>query len=297
MNPRSEPHAFDAPQHFGADHPGRVSALRYYLEIARRRKLAVIAAFLTPLGAAVALGFLKPELYQGGAQVVLNRQNLANALTNTPDPASYANDFLRVVQTQAAIARSPDVARRVVRAVPEADLTFRQLISQSTVESQRDTDLLQFRVWHADRRAAADLTTAYAEQFVAYRRQQDTASLQDARAQLDRRLTQLERDAASNRQLISQLAAKEQELRTLEALQTSNVTVTARAAGARQISPRPKKYLILGLLAGLGLAAAVAWALEALDTRIRSAEEIEQRLGVPFIACRAPLPTISPAVW
>src|SRR4051794_14232383 len=126
----------------------QVSALRHYLTIALRRRWLVLACLVMPLGAAVGYSLTQPKLYRGGAQVVLSRQNLANALTNTPDPTSQANDFLRIVQTQADIARSPIVAQRVLRAVRRSGWTFQQFLEHSSVEPKRDADLLVFRVWN-----------------------------------------------------------------------------------------------------------------------------------------------------
>jgi capsular polysaccharide biosynthesis protein len=129
---------------------GRLPVLRHYVDIARRRKAVIFLCVALGLAGSVALTLHKKNLYQGGAQVVLSRQNLANALTGTPDPTAQANDFLRVVQTQADIARSPDVAERVVKAVPEAGLTFKQFLATSDVKTQQAYVILRFTAENSD---------------------------------------------------------------------------------------------------------------------------------------------------
>lgn len=271
-----------------------ISALSRYIAVARRRKLLVALCIVLPLLAAVVYSLSKDELYQGDAQVVINRQNLANTLTGTQDPASFANDFIRIVQTQADVARSPAVAMRVVREVPEAHLTYKEFLARSSVDPALDADIISFHVSDGSVALATKLTTAYANAFVDYRRHLDTSAVKHARLQLERRIATLSGVPGINRKLISQLNAKDEQLRTIEALETANATVVARADGAEKIAPKPVKYLIVALFGGVILAIAAAWAFEALDTRVRSASEVEERLGVPLLAHLGPPPTDLP---
>lgn len=268
--------ATDAPH--GSESP---SALRFYLGVLRRRRTAALLGGLIPIALAIAATLHETSLYQGSAQVAINRQNLANALTGTPDPTSQANDFLRVVQTQADIARSPVIAAAVVRQFPQARLTAQGFLSHSVATPLRDADLITFQVSDHDPKLALQLTNAYARQFTEYRRTLDTASIERAKAQIDARLAQLK---GQNSPLESGLASKSLELQTLETLQTSNAVLTNTATKAAQIAPRTKRNIALGLIAGLLLAALFAWLRETLDTRVRRSDEIEERLGFPLLA-------------
>jgi succinoglycan biosynthesis transport protein ExoP len=75
----------------------------------------------------------------------------------------------------------------------------------------------------------------------------------------------------------------------MEALQTSNAFVVREAERAEQVAPRPLRngLLAFGIGAVLGIALAFLW--QALDTRVRSAEEIGMRLRLPLLA-RLPEP-------
>jgi Mrp family chromosome partitioning ATPase len=129
----------------------------------------------------------------------------------------------------------------------------------------------------------------YANQFKIYRREIDTTSIERARIEVEKRIAQLEQQAKPNTALYTSLVDKEQQLATMEALQTSNAFVVHSAEDAELVQPRPLRNGILGLALALVLGLGLAFLREALDTRIRSADELEQQLGVPLLA-RIPEP-------
>jgi succinoglycan biosynthesis transport protein ExoP len=75
----------------------------------------------------------------------------------------------------------------------------------------------------------------------------------------------------------------------MEALRTSNASVVRSAQEADQVQPRPVRNAVLGLLLGLGLGIGVAFLWEALDTRVRSTDDVSDGLGLPLLA-RLPEP-------
>ena len=80
------------------------------------------------------------------------------------------------------------------------------------------------------------------------------------------------------------LQQKDQELATLQALQTSRLSVTRAAAKAYQVAPRPKRAAALGIFLGLVVGIGLMFLLEALDTRVRSGAEIAERLDLPLLS-------------
>ena len=263
--------------------------LRDYLQILRRRRRIVLATLIAvPLAVAI-LSFIQEPQYQASAEVLLSRQNLANTLTGTPDPVFQSGEFQRIAQTQADLASAPVVAKRVLAAggLPRRDPN--DFSESSSVLAKADSDLLEFSVTDQSETLAIRLATEYARQFTIYRRELDTFALQRARTELARSIQQLVRERKEESQLYSRLVDKEQQLRTLEALQTSNAFVVRPADEAEQIQPRPVRNvsiaLVLGGLLGLGL----AFLRESLDTRVRSADEITELLGLPLLA-RIPEP-------
>jgi capsular exopolysaccharide synthesis family protein len=66
-------------------------------------------------------------------------------------------------------------------------------------------------------------------------------------------------------------------------------TLVRPADGAGKIKPTPKRNGLIGAVFGLLLGCGFAFGLEAIDKRIRSEREIEERLGLPLLS-RLPSP-------
>jgi Mrp family chromosome partitioning ATPase len=259
------------------------SSIAHYLAVLRRRKWILLPALvLLPL-AALAFSLRQEPLYQASAEVLISRQNLAAALTGVQDP-SLGQQADRLSQTHAELARVPEVAERVLRTTDVADLSANDFLTSSTVSSKPNSDLLLFTVTDPVAADAIALASAYATAYADYRAELDTASIERAREGVRDRMDELERSGERRSALFASLADKEQQLRTLEALQTANVAVVRTATDATQVQPRPVRNVVLGLLLGLGLGVALAFLWEALDTRIRRAEEIERGLQIPLLA-------------
>jgi Mrp family chromosome partitioning ATPase len=273
---------------FGRDFSDSTT-LRDYLNVVRRRKWIILQALVLVPAAAVFFSLQQERLYQASAEVLIGRQNLAASLTGTVDPTVYQQAD-RIIQTQASLARVPDVARRVLQEAGIAGSeTPKGFLSRSSVSAKQNADLLEFKVTDPSPWRAAELATVYANQFKTYRREIDTASLERARSEVAKRIAQLERGAKPNSALYASLVDKEQQLATMEALQTSNAFVVHSAEDADLVQPRPLRNGILGLALALVLGLGLAFLREALDTRIRSVDELEQQLGVPLLA-RIPEP-------
>src|SRR5438477_12368900 len=97
----------------GAAASARATTLRDYLRVARRRKWSIAqAVVLVPL-VAVALSLHQRTMYRASAEVLLATQNVANQLNGINDP-TLMQDADRRAQTQADLARVPDVARHAL---------------------------------------------------------------------------------------------------------------------------------------------------------------------------------------
>ena len=112
--------------------------------------------------------------------------------------------------------------------------------------------------------------------------QLDTASLVAARKELRGRIDELEQTRVHRaRRSLAGLIESEQQLRTMEALQTANASLLRPASGAAQIQPRAKRTAVLGVMLGLMLGIGLAFARDALDTRVRSADGDRRRARDP----------------
>jgi Mrp family chromosome partitioning ATPase len=268
-------------------HHHHEAAIRDYLRILWQRKwIALIPIVLVPL-AALYFSFKQERLYQASSEVSVRSQN--SALTVLGLPATY-EDPDRFLQDQIELARTYAVATRVA-AIAGNDVSPGEVLAGSSVEKKSDSNVLIFRVTKGDPDLAARISAAYARGFAQYKREQDAGAFRRARQQLDRQIADLgpvgRRSALfENYQTLLQ---QRQQLTILENLQENNTAVLRAASGAGQTQPRPKRNAALGFGLGIFLGIGLAFLWHALDTRVRSADQIGASLGLPLLG-RIPTP-------
>ena len=261
---------------------GNQRTLLDYGAILRRRKwVALLPLILVPL-IAYAYSMQQEKRYTASSEVLLSRQDVSSTLAGVTNSDIFT-DPTRFAETQAALARVPEVARRTLVAAHVRALTPGQLLRDSSVTPHSNADILSFTVKAGDPDLAVRLATAYAHAFSAYRLELSTANLANARADLERSLDALRKQNATGTPLYNSLTQKAQELKTMELLQTKPTVVT-NADSASQVAPAPRRSALLGAAFGLilGLGAAFLW--EALDRRVRDEEEVASILGLPLLA-------------
>ncbi|WP_217921316.1 polysaccharide biosynthesis tyrosine autokinase [Miltoncostaea oceani] len=262
-------------------------ALKRILAILRRRWwIVALAAVIVPV-VAVFISSRQDPVYQSSADVLINQQNLAAVLTGTTD-FSISRDPARITETQARIARSPEVAKLTVETVGVPELGAGGLLGSSSVTPDSKSDLLTFSVSQGDADLAGRLATEYARQYIAYRLRLDTSAIAEARTELAGRIAEVRAEGGSDA-LLTELTGNLQTLQTLSSLQTSNAVMVREAGSGSQTSPNPRRNGLLGLGLGLILGVGLAFLRESLDNRVRSAEEISDRLGLTLLA-RLPEP-------
>jgi polysaccharide biosynthesis transport protein len=259
--------------------------LRSYLSVLWRRKLLILPLIIIVPTVAYFLQSQKPPLYHASADVLLSRTSLSDALAGIDDPNIFQPE--RDARNQVEVARAPDLAEQVVDAADVDGLTGRTFLEDSSVEPVEDTDLLRFTVASGDEDEAVELATEYADQYITYRLGLDTKALQEALAALADKLE----DTTPGSSLYNAILAKQQQFETAAALQTANAVLIHPATEATQVEPRPRRAAILGLLAAIVLGLGLAFVYDALDLRVRSADEVADLLDLPLLG-KLPRPSV-----
>jgi Mrp family chromosome partitioning ATPase/capsular polysaccharide biosynthesis protein len=273
------------------ENPGHEArSLGDYLHVVRRRKwliLTISAAFLV---AAIVRSSQQDPLYSASSEVLLSRAPVPTEIAPGTDQ-TFSSQPDRVAKTEAAVAAVPAVAARVLREARVSDMTVEQFLAHSSATAKTDADLLVLSVRAGNAEEAAKLASEYADQFSEYRKELDTNALHQARLDLEDRIDQLRASKDADKAVIADLEGQAQQLGTAEALATGNTSVirSPTTADATKIRPRPLRDAVLAGAIGLLLGIVVAFLRDAVDTRIRSADEIGDRLGVPLLA-RIPEP-------
>lgn len=247
-------------------HAGHAATLRDYLHVVRRRKWIILLAVVLVPAAAIALSLHQQKLYQASAQVLLSTQNLAAQLTGTQN-TGINEPQSEIVQTQAQVARVPEIAYRVLVRVPGAGLTTQGFLGESSVSASATADLLTFHVVNHRPSLAKRLVDEYARQYTIYRRRLDTAAIHAALINVDARIARLVKAGGAHSSLYSSLVDHQQTLATMSALQTGNAVVVQLADNVVKTQPKTNRNAILGLFLGIVLGLGLGFLWEALDTQ------------------------------
>ncbi|HWC87399.1 MAG TPA: AAA family ATPase [Solirubrobacteraceae bacterium] len=248
-----------------------------------RKWIIIISAVLLPL-MAVGVSLSEKPLYQASSQVLVTRTNLADVLTNTPNPTASEFDFNRIVQTEAQLAATPAVARAVIARAGLSE-TPKQFAAQSTVVTNPNSNIMTLSVSAGSKALATELASDYATEFVTYSQKQNLGTLRAAATNLRAQQRQL----APGSPAYSENQSELQRIQNLESLGNSTVNVVQTASNAVQTRPKTARNLILGLILGLVIGISLAFIFDRLDTHVRSGDEIQRRLQLPLLG-RLPAP-------
>ena len=276
------------------------SVLRDWLSVLARQKWIVLLVVVVVPLLAFATSRRQERLYQASASVLVSAQNptaqalnLAAAVATPPD---------RYVATQAKLARVGTVAAMAVKEANLRHHTAAALLANSTVSADLTSDLMTFSVTDPSRRVAVTLANAYAKEFTVYRHRLDRAGLSAAIGDAGRKLNALIASGEGGSELSRRLRATAGDLEQLQTLQAigSSATQVGSADSASLVQPRTKRNVILGVILGLALGIAIAFVREALDTRVRSADEMRSAASECRCSVRFPSPAAvlrSPGSW
>jgi tyrosine-protein kinase len=212
--------------------------------------------------------------YQASARVILSPTDLSQQFSGS---SAYIDPDL-LDQTEKALAGSPQLYSD---AAQSASVTAREL--KSSTSASKDGTTITFTSVADNADDAVLYANTVAAAYPKFRAGVASAAIQNAIEQVQ---SQLGTSGASRPELETQL----NRLKVLKTLTSGNVLLVVPAAAAAKTRPSPIKDSIIGGLIGFFVAMVIVALREAIDTRVRSAEEIEEVLEVPVVGTVEALP-------
>ena len=254
------------------------SGLRQHVATLRRGAPIIVLTTVLLTAAAVLVSARQESLYQASADVVVDTRNVNSSIAEVQSGVEPE----RVLQTQAFVARVPDVVQPTLRRFPERR-DENLFLTRSSVTADPKADILTFSVTDPSPRTAARLATAYARAYIAYRRRLDTRALARARLEVQEQLGGLRRSGATASPVYSELTQRNQDLRTRELLLDAIAVLGRPAQDAVQVQPHPLRNGILGAILGCMLGIGIAVARDVLNSRVRTVSDMEEQLDLPLL--------------
>lgn len=270
--------------------------LAEHLSLLRRRKLLFLACLGCCAAASLGLWKLTPPAYTATTEVLVSPvgvQEQNNQVT------SRQRESLNL-DTEAQIARSAVVARKAAESLRIATM------EPAVVSVPPNSSVLWISVTAADPEVAAAQSRAYAQAYLANRTETAQAALTAQQKALLAKLKQVNsglgtvaeeltnlargtaehtiathRQSVLNRQVYS-LTMKYDALKTVAV--TPGSVISDATAPAAPSSPSLPLHLGTGLMLGLLAGSGAAYTRDRLDTRLRTASDVERLTGLPVLA-------------
>jgi capsular exopolysaccharide synthesis family protein len=246
--------------------------LRVHLSVLRRRWSAVVACVVIVAALAVGVSLLQHEIYEGSAEVLIQRQASDQVFNPTTNQVYDPN---RDVQTEVKVLESRTVLDAAEKALGhEPDVT---------ISSDSASDVVTVNARSRDPERAAKDADAYAQAYVGYRARSTIDGLLKAGQEVQSKIDDLDGQIAALPPGSPGLSGLEdQQSYLVQQLGRLQVSANLADAGGAQVvarssipdapvSPNPLRNgligAILGLLLGIGLAFLLEYVDDAIDDR------------------------------
>jgi len=260
--------------------------LRDYLGVVWRRKWVVLAVIVAATAAAFMLAWRQTPQYAATSTLIYEQQlDVANPLTGNTyiDPKERSLELGSVGD----VIASPDMQQRAAALLAQRGAPTAGYSVSSSTASDPQNDVYRNTVLisatSADAELAAASANAFADAYVAWRKEKTQAQIGQAIAAIERKLRSYTKaEQASSDYLILQQRLSDLEI--LKATATGNYRLlTPATVPSTPFAPRPLRSAVLGFGVGLFAAIGLAFVLEQFDTRLRAPDEVAAILQRPIL--------------
>jgi succinoglycan biosynthesis transport protein ExoP len=278
----------------------RLTTLSDYVGVLRRRIWILVVAVVVAVGAAYFVSSRETPAYKAEAQVQIGSNSLAQVLN--PGAKVSSTVVEQEVATAAQNAHTTTVAHLTLKAAGISGMTAQKLLDETAITPSTTSTFVTFAVTDRDPARAQKLATTFADQYVKWSNSKAVAGLESkiraAQKQvttLTRRINQINQQTQSTRSsqalqtLLGKAVNQLQQLQNAQSALSNNNSVSQNATSASKVRPLTTRNLAMGFGLGIVIGLVLVSLAEALDTRIRSSDEVSQRLGLSLLT-RIPIP-------
>jgi capsular exopolysaccharide synthesis family protein len=246
------------------------------LSVLRRRALIIIVVALLTGGAAAAFAITRGDTYESTSKLLF-AQSIGPELQALGLIPGTPGDADNLALSNSEVVKSHQVAAETARRLTAAgwERTAEQVSDDVTIQTERDTDVVEITASLDNADRSAQLASTYAD--VA------AAAAQDAqRSQAGRALTIVENQLASappTGQMTNNLRDQAAKLKTLSTVGTGSPRIIQRGFKPEHASGNLVQTIVLGAAFGLLLGIGLALVREQSDRKLRRAEQVTNAFG------------------
>lgn len=278
--------------------------LKQYATLLWRWAWLIALGTLLTGASAYGISLQTPPVYEASATLLISQARTGNA------SADYTAVLTgeRLAKTYAELLRKRPVLEKVITNL-QIDETSEELTERVSVSPIRDTQLLVLRVEDTDSQRAADTANEIVHVFSQQNQEMQAGRYSDTKQSLERELAKVQLDIDRTQASLTALQTptngvdeiERERLQTLlaqyrssyatllkslgdvqlaEAQNTNTLSIAETAqAPTDPIRPRTLLNTLLAAIAGLVIAAGVAFLVEYLDDRIKTSEQVAHLTG------------------
>ena len=257
---------------------------RYYQTLRSHVKLIVLCVIVT-LAAAVAYVKVAPKSYTATAQVLTIPASTQDTVLLSVPVLHSSGDPTQDILTASALIHTPAIAQATVNAL-HLHTSADDLLGTVSVVPMDQSSILAISTSSSDPGQAQRIVNAYAQQVVAVR----TAALHAAIAsQLPSLKASVAQTSASQQSGTGTLGDTISQLEQLAQAPDPSVAVGSLASlPTAPTSPKTSLSLVAGVLVGLLIGIGAAFAIDALDPRVRREGQLRERFAAVPVLARIP---------